>query len=118
MTIILIIVFVLCVAIAFPMLYGFIELKCSSLDAVIEIDGDEITIRKFYIERLFRTRGTLIKASSIVRIQFSTDLISGARLSLFNSSDGALDICMPVYLANAVKGRLASACPHAIFVEV
>ncbi|MFO6424004.1 hypothetical protein [Motilimonas sp. KMU-193] len=118
MIIIFIIVFVLCIAFVFPLLNGLFEQRCSSLEAIIEIDGDEITIRKFYVERLFRTRGTVIKASSIARIQLATDPMSGTCLSLFNSSDGALDFGVPAYLASAVIGRLASACPDATFVEV
>ncbi|MCE2570962.1 hypothetical protein [Motilimonas eburnea] len=116
--IVFIIVFVLCVAFVFPLLNGLFEQRCSSLDAVIEIEGDEITIRQFFIERLFRARGKVIKASSIVRVQLSTDLMNGTRLSLFNSSNGAVDFYVPIHLVNAVKGRLASACPHATFGEV
>ncbi|AMG12281.1 hypothetical protein ACVV7M_004183 [Vibrio vulnificus] len=118
MDIVLIIILVLCATLVFPVLFGLFELKTSKLKAIIEIEGNQITIRKLAVERFFRLKGNTICASNIVRIQFVKDPIGGTCVTLFNKSNGALDFWVPEHLMKGVKSELVSACPYAKFVEI
>ncbi|EGQ9824021.1 hypothetical protein FV767_24250 [Vibrio parahaemolyticus] len=118
MDIISIIIFVLCATLVFPVLFGLFELKTSKLKAIIEVEGNQITIRKLAVERFLRLKGSTIFTTNIVRIQFVKDPIGGTCVTLFNKSDGALDFWVPEHLMKGVKSELVSACPHAKFVEI
>ena len=118
MDIILIIIFVLCATFVFPALFGLFELKTSKLKAIIEVEGDQITIRKLAVERFFSLKGSTICTTRIVRIQFVKDPMGGACITLFNESDGALDFWVPEHLMKGVKSELLSACSYAQFVEI
>ncbi|EPT1633881.1 TPA: hypothetical protein ACQYFN_004705, partial [Vibrio parahaemolyticus] len=113
-----IIIFVLCATLVFPVLFGLFELKTSKLKAIIEVEGNQITIRKLAVERFFRLKGSTICTTNIVRIQFVKDPIGGTCVTLFNKSDGALDFWVPEHLMKGVKSKLVSACPHAKYVEI
>ncbi|MCU8474307.1 hypothetical protein [Vibrio vulnificus] len=118
MDIVSIIIFVLCAALVFPALFGLFELKTSKLKAIIEVEGNQITIRKLAVERFLHLKGSTICTTNIVRIQFVKDPIGGTCVTLFNKSDGALDFWVPEHLMKGVKSELMSACPHAKFVEI
>ncbi|HAS6332014.1 TPA: hypothetical protein RQJ84_004218 [Vibrio vulnificus] len=118
MDMIVIIIIVLCAVFIFPVLSGLIEIKTSKPKAIIEVEGDKITIRKMAVERIFCLKGNTVHSPSIVRIQFSTNPVQGTCVTLFNKSNGALDFWVPEYLVKGVKSELARACPHAQFVEI
>ncbi|HDY8053295.1 TPA: hypothetical protein RQK83_004413 [Vibrio vulnificus] len=118
MDIVLIIILVLCAILVFPVLFGLFELKTSKLKAIIEIEGNQITVRKLAVERFLRLKGSTICTSNIVRIQFVKDPIGGTCVTLFNKSDGALDFRVPEHLMKGVKSELVSACPYAKVVEI
>ncbi|HHF3081614.1 TPA: hypothetical protein ACPJ03_004539 [Vibrio diabolicus] len=118
MDIISIVIFVLCATLVFPVLFGLFELKTSKLKAIIEVEGNQITIRKLAVERVLCLKGSTICTTNIVRIQFVKDPIGGACVTLFNKSNGALDFWVPEHLMKGVKSELVSACPHAKFVEI
>ncbi|EGQ9064932.1 hypothetical protein WD347_004619 [Vibrio parahaemolyticus] len=118
MDIVSIIILVLCATLVFPVLFGLFELKASKLKAIIEIEGNQITIRKLAVERILRLKGSQICTTNIVRIQLVKDPLGGTSVTLFNKYDGALDFWVPEHLMKGVKSELVSACPYAKFVEI
>ena len=115
---IVIIVVVPCATFVFPVFLALFELKVSKLKTIIEVEDSKITVRKAAIERLFGLKGITVCTANIVRIQFSTNPISGTCVTFFNQSDGAMDFWVPEHLKNAVKDMLKIACSHARFIEV
>ncbi len=118
MDMIVILIFVLCAVFIFPVLSGLLEIKASKLKAIIEVEDEKITIRKWAVERIFCLKGNTVHSPSIVRIQFYTNPIRGTCVTLFNKSNGALDFWVPEHLVKGVKSELVSTCPHAKFVEI
>nr|WP_086938085.1 hypothetical protein [Thaumasiovibrio occultus] len=118
MEIIAIIILIFGAVLVFPVLAGVVESRNATLNAIIEVEEGQITIRRFAVERLLRLKGSTVRPAGIVRVQFAANPMRGTCVSLFNQSNGALDFWVPNHLAKAVRDQLERVCPQATFVEV
>ncbi|WP_394203616.1 hypothetical protein [Shewanella waksmanii] len=117
MEVFIIIGLTLCLCIVVPAAISFIALRISNIEAIIEVNGTQITLRRFTIERLFRLNGLTINAANIKCIQIANNPARGTCISLFNQANNAVDIWVSPHLVRPLVNELNRCCPHANMVE-